>query len=54
MGSRGPIPADSHDSKQGRNTRYRKDAGGKTKDEAAKIQPPGLVTCPQDRYQFLS
>jgi P27 family predicted phage terminase small subunit len=44
MGSRGPIPkADSHDSKRGRNTRYRKDAGGKTKDEAAKVQPPGYL-----------
>lgn len=44
MGSRGPIPrADSHDSKRGRNTRYRKDAGGKKKTDTGKIQPPGYL-----------
>jgi P27 family predicted phage terminase small subunit len=44
MGSRGPIPrADSHDSRRGRNTRYRKDAGGKRKPDSGKVQPPGYL-----------
>ena len=40
MGTRGPIPrADSHDSKRGRNTRYRKPAA----DKGDKVKPPAYL-----------